>query len=272
MCKWWHNLWNKPDPGISMIKVEKRIISATVNKYPNPANNLNGCNADQDQAFKTLLGYWSSFDLKGYKDSLSTKERYKSDAATAIGLLDPGATVIVMADSCFSGTITRAFNTVNPHPTKNRFYQNPELSVRANVNRAFASRNASPMKWITMSACGENQYSADAYISSSYHGAYSWFAWNCLRPGMTYQEWQNAINKSLPSSEFEQKPQIEGPAELLNRKVFEGQCLLLQNSSHGTQTDDLNGDENDGYDEAIYLYNGMVTDDEINEILQKIPK
>jgi len=48
--------------------------------------------------------------------------------------------------------------------------------------------------------------------------------------------------------------------------------LLVWNSSHGTQVYDISGDESDGYDEALYLYDGPVLDDEINEILQDIPE
>lgn len=279
-------MWCKKKPNpivpVPLVKTELRAISATVNKYPNPANNLNGCNADQDHAFKTLYNYWPRFDLRGHKDFQSTTGRYKSDAANAISTLDPGATVIVMADSCFSGTITRGFSmelVKQAGITKNRFYKNPDLSIRHNVNKPFAKKDTAlfPMKWITMSACGEAQYSADAFISGNYHGAYSWFAWSSLRPGMTYYEWQEAINKILPSRDFEQKPQIEGPDYLLSRKVFEGQSLLIQNSSHGSQVDDLNGDESDSYDEVICLVNdsgsaiGFISDDEINGILQKIP-
>lgn len=47
--------------------------------------------------------------------------------------------------------------------------------------------------------------------------------------------------------------------------------LLVHYSGHGTQVPDQDGDESDYYDEALYLYDGYVTDDEINSILKLIP-
>ena len=50
-----------------------------------------------------------------------------------------------------------------------------------------------------------------------------------------------------------------------------GSVLFIHYSGHGTQVYDTNGDESDGYDEALYLHDGPVADDRLNEILQKIP-
>jgi hypothetical protein len=51
-----------------------------------------------------------------------------------------------------------------------------------------------------------------------------------------------------------------------------GDFLLIQYSGHGTQVHDPHHDEADGYDEALYLYDGAFTDDEFNEVLQLIPE
>jgi hypothetical protein len=54
-----------------------------------------------------------------------------------------------------------------------------------------------------------------------------------------------------------------------------GDLLLIHYSGHGTQVYDPHGDEEDGYDEALWVYDseraGAVTDDELNAILIKIP-
>lgn len=47
-----------------------------------------------------------------------------------------------------------------------------------------------------------------------------------------------------------------------------GDWLVFQYSGHGTYTVDWDGDESDGYDEALFLHDGMLTDDEIREILK----
>jgi hypothetical protein len=49
-----------------------------------------------------------------------------------------------------------------------------------------------------------------------------------------------------------------------------GDYAFIQYSGHGTQVPDVNGDEPDGYDEALYLRDGVFSDDTTNKILQEI--
>jgi len=51
-----------------------------------------------------------------------------------------------------------------------------------------------------------------------------------------------------------------------------GDFLLVHYSGHGTQVYDVHGDEEDGYDEALYLMDGPVIDDDIGFALKKIPE
>jgi hypothetical protein len=63
--------------------------------------------------------------------------------------------------------------------------------------------------------------------------------------------------------------------KLLNEEVdilWPGDTLLVHYSGHGTYVKDKSGDEADGYDEALYLYDGALIDDDIKEILDKIPE
>lgn len=50
-----------------------------------------------------------------------------------------------------------------------------------------------------------------------------------------------------------------------------GDFLFFHYSGHGTQVKDLDGDEPDGLDEAIYTRHGVVTDDEIAKVVGSIP-
>src|SRR3990167_6137769 len=43
-----------------------------------------------------------------------------------------------------------------------------------------------------------------------------------------------------------------------------GDVIVIHYSGHGTQVSDKSGDESDGYDEALYLYDGPLIDDTIN--------
>jgi len=46
--------------------------------------------------------------------------------------------------------------------------------------------------------------------------------------------------------------------------------LWIMYSGHGTQVRDRNNDESDGYDEALYVYDGVITDDELNLLLKEV--
>lgn len=52
----------------------------------------------------------------------------------------------------------------------------------------------------------------------------------------------------------------------------DGDVLVITYSGHGSTVADANNDEADGKDETLYLYNGNLIDDEIKDILQKLPK
>jgi len=257
-----------PPPG-STPAVKRTLLSFAINNYPGTANDLQGCLNDQDNIAQKVLSIFPDFTIKKFRDSQVTINCYKTEVAKAISELKPGSTVLILPDSCFSGTVTRFMNS-DKHPTQNRYYQNPDLFIRSRAaTRIF--KGAGNIKWIVISGCGEEQTSADAYINGQYNGAFTWFAVKALKSGITYRQWYKAIRTYLPSKNYDQAPELEGPDELLDKKIFEDDTLIIHNSSHGTQTYDANGDEEDGYDEAIYLYDGMVIDDDINAILQKIP-
>jgi uncharacterized caspase-like protein len=56
----------------------------------------------------------------------------------------------------------------------------------------------------------------------------------------------------------------------------DGDVLLIHYSGHGTQVYDPEGDEEDGYDEALWLWdsdrNGPLTDDDLSHLLRKIQR
>jgi hypothetical protein len=50
-----------------------------------------------------------------------------------------------------------------------------------------------------------------------------------------------------------------------------GDIIYIHYSGHGTLVKDRNGDEEDGYDEAWYVYDGSIIDDQLYDLLMKIP-
>ena len=260
--------WKKPIiPIIPMEFAERRLISAAINDYPGNVNDLRGCLNDSRQAKDTLLAHWPDFDIRRLSDTEATVATFKSTVSAAIASLKPGATVVVLSDSCFSATNTRLIyeRGVNEgHIPKNRFYATPGEPVRI-IFRSFFPK--SDMKWIAISACGEIQTAADAFINDAYHGAFSWYAFRLLTQGITYRHWFAEIRQYLPSAEFNQIPTIEGPDYLLDGLVCVGNTLIIHNSTHGTQ---LTGIAEEDIDEAICFYDGNLRDNEYFELLNKI--
>jgi|ERR1035437_1261652 hypothetical protein len=268
--------WKKKPPVIPVpipepIPISRTLLSFTINDYPGSINDLRGCNNDGKQVKEVLLNYWPDFAVTRFIDSQATIGAFKSAVASGISNLKPGGVVLVLPDSCFSGTITRAMLELGildkPHPTRNRFHRTEGENVhelRGFSIKTFVS--ADNINWIVISGCGSTQYSADAYINDAYHGAFTWFACKTLKPGMTYRQWYKEIAKNLPSSEYEQAPTLEGPSRLLDKVIFEDQTLVLHNSTHGTE---LQG--NGEIDQAICLYDGNLRDKEYYALLQKIP-
>lgn len=245
-----------------MKPVERRLLTFGKNVYPG-GNSLRGCVHDSQNLSKKLTGSFSDFDVRMFLDGQATAANYLSKIAEAKRLLSPGATILVMMDSCFSGTGTRLYS---PNPNKiikNRFLD-PGLPQTTKVRSKILM--GTDITWIAMSGGGEHQTCADAYINGQYVGAFTDYAILAIRKGMTYREWHYEISKYLPGSGFDQAPEIEGLDYLLGRKLFEGQTLVIHNSSHGSWTVDKHGDEADGRDEGIYL-DRLIIDDEISKLL-----
>jgi hypothetical protein len=53
---------------------------------------------------------------------------------------------------------------------------------------------------------------------------------------------------------------------------IKGDIIYIHYSGHGTYLPDRNGDETDGYDEALYLYDGPLIDDDTNNLLRETPE
>lgn len=242
---------------------DKILISFAINDYPGSANDLSGCIHDQENAEKTLLKYWSDFKVKKFKDREVTKFNFKEQIKSQIALLKPGTPVVLLMDCCFAEDNTKDFRQLC---IGNRCYI-PKKPFKFN-SKALKSV---PIRWVAFSASQDNQTSADAYISGAYNGAFTYFAMKSLNPEMTYIQWYEKTRDALDAAGFEQIPALQEPEEMLNGKVFDGDCLVIHYSGHGTTAYDPDHDDADNQAEAVYLYDGMVLDDELNDILSLIP-
>lgn len=123
-----------------------------------------------------------------------------------------GLIVIAKFDSCFSGGMDRDVMT------KSRFYKMPGVRVMKGAVRKF-NKTASD-KWVIFSGCGEEQTSADAWFNNRPNGAFTYFDLKSYSSNSTYKEEITKLNTFLPSSNFDQIPELYGNSFLFNNKVL----------------------------------------------------
>jgi hypothetical protein len=123
-------------------------------------------------------------------------------------------TVIIVFDSCHSGTSTRSLSY-----KKGRFQPLVGEVPKASPKKKLGQSNPD-MKWIAFSGCQSDQVSYDAFINGKFRGAFSYYFLKNLQYGITYQELIEKIRKELPNSSYDQIPMLEGNANIMSRIVF----------------------------------------------------
>jgi hypothetical protein len=157
----------------------------------------------------------------------------------------PGVRLVLVSDSCHSGTVTRA---AAPDPDaagapRPRFMpmgnwlpadRLPRGASGRPVSTVAVTAGSSPFVSalsrgegdLLLSGCkeGPNNFSYDATIKGQPTGAFTYYALKALKtlkPDASYADWHAAINPaSLPSASYPQSPQIVGTAEAKAQKVF----------------------------------------------------
>jgi hypothetical protein len=140
------------------------------------------------------------------------------DLRSIINRIDRRATLIVISDSCFSGSVTRLI----PENTKPRFVPTAGFSEGRAVRQRFLYPEAD-MPEILISGCTDSEYSYDAEIDGRYNGAMSAMAIRAIRQNraVTYNDFYASLRGYLPSADFPQTPQLEGSAAHRNTLLFE---------------------------------------------------
>jgi hypothetical protein len=166
-----------------------------------------------------------TFDFSGdeddaYDEALSVYDGNIPDDEVRVILsqVDPRASLVVISDSCFSGSVTRLI----PENARPRFIP-PEGLPADGVVRQRMFMPESEMPEILVSGCSDREYSYDAEIDGRYNGAMSAMAIRVIRqnPGQTYREFHTRLRQLLPSSDFPQSPQLEGSDDHKDTLLFE---------------------------------------------------
>ncbi len=146
-----------------------------------------------------------------------------------------GARLTVISDSCHSGTVTRAAIAENvpglltPDDRRARFL-NPALRgdpVLENPFRATpkgaVKHPQSKMKEVLLSGCTDKEYSYDARIGGTYHGAMTYYALQAIRDAdyeITYAQLHTRMNYLLDEAGYPQNPRLEGKRGNKRRQIF----------------------------------------------------
>lgn len=132
--------------------------------------------------------------------------------------IHPQATLVIISDSCFSGSVTRlAGEKAIP-----RFVP-PQVSMEGRTaKRSFLIPEAE-MPELLVSGCSDSEYSYDAEFNGRPNGAMSAYAIQVIRqnPNTTYREFFTGLRALLPSKDYPQSPQLEGSDVNKDRKLFE---------------------------------------------------
>jgi metacaspase-1 len=132
--------------------------------------------------------------------------------------LHPQATLVVISDSCFSGSVTR----IAPEPATPRFIQPSVSTIGKTARRPFLLPEAD-MPEILITGCTDSEYSYDAEFNGRPNGAMTAYAIQVIKqnPDVTYRQFHAGLRGLLPSNDYPQSPQLEGSNSNKDRKIFE---------------------------------------------------
>lgn len=143
----------------------------------------------------------------------------------------PGTRLVVISDSCHSGTVAK-FAPIRTPPTL-RGRGAPQRRVRflppmtflgrregARLGDRRSIRGSSPpgrYAALLLAACRDTEYSYDAWFQGRPNGAFTFVALRALRRlprHATYRAWLEAIRRDLPSQQYPQSPNLYGASTM----------------------------------------------------------
>jgi hypothetical protein len=150
--------------------------------------------------------------------------------------LPEGASLVVIADNCHSGSITRArldagaAAAVDGESRRARFLNPAAIGRRvladpwkARKRRSVGAVPQAQMRELLLSGCSPREYSYDARFGGRSHGAMSYFALRAIDEAdgeLSWAELHARVRESLDEAGYPQHPQLEARPELKKRRIF----------------------------------------------------
>jgi metacaspase-1 len=128
-----------------------------------------------------------------------------------------GARVVMISDSCHSGSVARFAPSLRASTDTVRFlppavFLSPNEAARAaKMPRVMAGRPRHAA--LLLSGCRDFEFSYDAHFGERPNGAFTYVALAALRElpaEATYRDWMASIARQLPSQDYPQTPGIDG--------------------------------------------------------------
>ncbi|HZB40324.1 MAG TPA: caspase family protein [Ilumatobacter sp.] len=145
------------------------------------------------------------------------------------GIAD-GVRLTVISDSCHSGSVTRGEVLDTPDDRRRRFVNPRTLGLPEiqGVRRKAKPRTTDVhperrMREVLVSGCRDNQYSYDARINGTYHGAMTYYALRIIEQAnydLSYEELWDQLVERLEIEGYDQEPQVEGKSSNKRRRLF----------------------------------------------------
>ncbi len=131
---------------------------------------------------------------------------------SVFGAASRGVGSLILSDSCHSGTVSRFAGVVPPDSGTRKFVP-PESFTGISEERARlleASTGVSAPRATTslVSGCADSEYSYDAWFGDRPNGAFSRAAIDAYAPGLSLAAWYSRIRATLPSTRYQQTPQL----------------------------------------------------------------
>lgn len=161
----------------------------------------------------------SGDEADGYDEALYVYDGVliDDDLRAILSGIHPNAQLIVISDSCFSGTVTRVRGLEKG--TKKRFVKPRGYDESLPVKSRLLENT---MLELLISGCSDTEYSYDAYINGRYNGAMTRYAIDSINQNREalYKEFYSTLRNYLPSKNYPQTPQLEGSDFNKNLKLF----------------------------------------------------